>query len=142
MGRGPSQFDIKNYSPKAIKRDYKNIIEKQNFTNADVQEGTYSGLGITFKVTKDSRGHYTLTNDVPVSSNHPRMLFANLSKTGVKKKIAELVKQAKTSSTANKKSMSTKEVGIILRDLKRMGWLKQGGKITDNQIDNFLNQYK
>ncbi len=142
MGRGPSQFDIKNYSPKAIKRDYKNIIEKQNFTNADVQEGTYSSLGITFKVAKDSRGHYTLTNDVPVSSNHPRMLFANLSKTGVKKKIAELVKQAKTSSTVNKKSMSTKEIGTILRDLKRMGWLKQGGKITDNQIDNFLNQYK
>ena len=70
------------------------------------------------------------------------MLFDNLSKTGVKKKIAELVKQAKTSSTANKKSMSTKEVGPILRDLQRMGWLKQGGKITDNQIDNFLNQYK
>lgn len=142
MGRAPSQFDIKNYSPKAIKRDYKNIIEKQNFTNTDVQEGTYSGLGITFKVAKDSRGHYTLTNDVPVSSNHPRMLFSNLSKTDVKKKIAELVKQAKTSSTANKKSMSTKEVGTILRDLKRLGWLKQGGKITDNQIDNFLNQYK
>jgi hypothetical protein len=33
-------------------------------------------------------------------------------------------------------------MGKILKSLKSKGLLKQGGKITDSQIDNFLKQYK
>ena len=35
------------------------------------------------------------------------------------------------------------EKGVkAMLEFEKLGWLKQGGKITDSQIDNFLKQYK
>ena len=49
-----------------------------------------------------------------------------------------MTKQQKlTRSTEKYKQLVTE-----LRKLKAKGFLKQGGKITDSQIDNFLKQYK
>lgn len=40
------------------------------------------------------------------------------------------------------KGLDLTKIATILQGYKKLGMLKQGGKITDNQVDNFLNQYK
>ena len=122
---------------------YKDIMSGK-FSKNKVQEGTLEINGVTFKVTKNKNGKYTITDNGPVSSEHPRRLHSNLSEGTLKKKMAEIVQKSRTQSDSNGKitKKSTKEIGEILQKLKRKGWLKQGGKITDTQIDNFLNQYK
>jgi DNA-directed RNA polymerase specialized sigma54-like protein len=60
-----------------------------------------------------------------------------------KKSIGELrnrIQKQIKDQVLNKTDKAT--VGNILRKLKKQGFLKQGGKITDTQIDNFLKQYK
>lgn len=122
---------------------YKKVLSG-NFSNKPVQEGTLEIDGITFKVAKNKNGKFTITDNVPVSPEHPRRLHSNLSETTVKKKMAEIVQERRkqTNSSGKVTKKSTKEIGKLLQDMKKKGWLKQGGKITDNQIDIFLNNYK
>ena len=58
--------------------------------------------------------------------------------------VASIVKSQRKSIDQQGKvaKKSTKEIGKILQDLKRKGWLKEGGKLTDSEVDNFLKQYK
>ena len=129
---------------RAIINRYKNVL-KGNTSNKPVTEGSYKLDDVTFTVKKGKDGKFTLINDQTVSKENPRFLFANLSEKTLKAKIAELVRHSRVQKDAENKitsKKSTQEIGKILQDLKKKGWLKQGGKITDNQIDNFLNQYK
>ena len=60
-----------------------------------------------------------------------------------KKEVAKLIKNQRNNILEGKFNYKNMEkLGKVLQDLKRKGWLKQGGRITDTQIDNFLKQYK
>ena len=48
----------------------------------------------------------------------------------------------KIQSLIDTKKATDKEIVEIIKGLKKKGYLKQGGRITDSQIDNFLRQYK
>ena len=128
-------YESKNYSPKAVKRDYKNIIEHQQFTNNKTTAGEYRILDDNIRVTESSGKYAVHLNGKKIGSN--------LEQKRVKEIIAEIVKNNKISaSKVNSKAyrMSTKDIGKYLKDLKKKGWLKQGGQINnlDITIRNFI----
>ena len=93
-------------------------------SGADIKSGTLNfeigGQKITFKVSKSELKDI---NEGKISN--------------IRGRIARQVNQI-----SNSKKADVNEIAKILKDLKKKGWLKQGGKITDSQIDNFLKQYK
>ena len=80
-----------------------------------------------------------ITYDIHFGNKH----FYNLTQDKAKKRIFDLVKQNRKqvdeSGKVSKKS--TKEIGKILQDLKRKGWLKQGGTINSPYIDNVIEDF-
>lgn len=93
-------------------------------SGANIKSGTLNfeigGQKITFKVSKSELKDI---NEGKISN--------------IRGRIARQVDQISSSKKAD-----VNEIAKILKDLKKKGWLKQGGKITDNEIDNFLKQYK
>lgn len=135
-------YESKNYSSKATKRDYKNIIEKQQFTENEVKAGTYKIVNDDIEVTGSS-GNFSI-------KVNGKVIGSNLEQKKVKELISNIIKNNRQS--ANKASskayrVSTKDIAKYLKDLKRKGWLKQGGQINNNfnldkTISEFLNKQK
>ena len=128
------QFD------KATINRYKKYM-RGNFSDKEITDGSFKfgdGKDISVSVRKTPTGQY----DVYINGSKTDVK-TDLSKNEAKREIFSLVQsyRKKVNGEKSKKKMSTKEIGKILQDLKRKGWLKQGGKITDEQIDNFLKQY-
>lgn len=87
------------------------------------------------KVTESS-GRFTI-------KLNNQVIGSNLEQKRVKEIISTLVKENKQSAnkvTSNAYKLSTKDIGRILQDLKRKGWLKQGGTIDnlDTEIKEIL----
>ena len=127
------QFD------KATINRYKEHL-KGNFSNKKIQEGTQKigdkDMNIT-STTNQKNGK--VTYDIHFGNKH----FYNLTQDKAKQRIFDLVKENrkqvdKTNGTISKKS--TKEIGKILQDLKRKGWLKQGG-IINNSLDTIIEDF-
>lgn len=126
---------------KATINRYKEHL-KGNFSNKKIQEGS-------LKVGDSDMNVKSMTNkkngkviyDIHFGKKH----FYNLTQDKVKKKVFDLVKENrktidKQSGKVSKKS--TAEIGKILQDLKKKGWLKQGGTINpslDEVIKDFIN---
>lgn len=139
-------YESKDYSPKAVKRDYRNIIEKQQYTKNQVKQGTYKIFDEDVKVSESSGRFSVRVNGEVIGSN--------LEQQRVKELISIIIKENK--QAANKISsqikakkaynMSTKDIARYLKDLKKMGWLKRGGQINnfdlDKTISEFLNKQK
>ena len=124
---------------RAVMNRYKDILSG-NYSKKAVQEGTFKFNDIEVAIKKSGTG----TNDIYINGKRVDSI-KDLSDKEVKQHIAKLVQEHRASVNKGKskeQKISTKEIGKMLQELKRKGWLKHGGKITDIQIDNFLKQYK
>ena len=124
---------------RAVMNRYKDILSG-NYSKKAVQEGTFKFNDIEVEIKKSGTG----TNDIYINGKRVDSI-KDLSDKEVKQHIAKLVQEHRTSVNKGKskeQKISTKEIGKILQELKKKGWLKHGGQITDTQIDNFLKQYK
>lgn len=127
------QFD------KAAINRYKEHL-KGNFSNKKIQEGSLKvgDSDMNVKSTTNKKNG-KVTYDIHFGNKH----FYNLTQDKAKKRIFDLVKQNRKqvdeSGKVSKKS--TKEIGKILQDLKRKGWLKQGGTLNSPYIDNVIEDF-
>lgn len=124
---------------RAVMNRYKDILSG-NYSKKAVQEGTFKFNDVEVEIKKSGTG----TNDIYINGKRVDSI-KDLSDKEVKQHIAKLVQEHRASVNKGKskeQKISTKEIGKMLQELKRKGWLKHGGKITDIQIDNFLKQYK
>lgn len=116
---------------------YKKLLRGE-VSNKDIKEGKYKFDGIDVEVKHNQSGQYDLF------INGKRTSVKNdLGKSELKKEIVKLLQEHRSSVNKGKpkeQKISTKEVGKILQDLKRKGWLKQGGQINnlDITIRNFI----
>lgn len=120
---------------RAVMNRYKDILSG-NYSKKAVQEGTFKFNDIEVEIKKSGTG----TNDIYINGKRVDSI-KDLSDKEVKQHIAKLVQEHRTSVNKGKskeQKISTKEIGKMLQELKKKGWLKQGGKITDTQIDNFF----
>lgn len=134
-------YESKNYSPKGVKRDYANTIERQNFTKNKVQSGKYKLAEDDVEV-RESSGRFSIRVN-------GKVIGSNLEQQKVKELVSIIMKENKQAANKAKSKayrVSTKDIGKYLRDLKKMGWLKQGGQINnfdlDKTISEFLNKQK
>ena len=127
------QFD------KAAINRYKEHL-KGSFSNKKIQEGSLKvgDSDMNVKSTTNKKNG-KITYDIHFGNKH----FYNLTQDKAKKRIFDLVKQNRKQVNESGKvsKKSTKEIGKILQDLKRKGWLKQGGTINSPYIDNVIEDF-
>lgn len=133
------QFDratINRYKETVLNRN--NKPTDQRFSKRNITDGEYNIGGEQVTIKKEADGTFSLT------SNSGKYELRKKSQNEIKEMVASIVKSQRKSVDQQGKvtKKSTKEIGKILQDLKRKGWLKEGGKLTDSEVDNFLKQYK
>ena len=151
----PAQQSVKAPTSKnGIRRDWKNTIERGNFTNNEITPGDYKVGHFNIKVSKNSNGEYIIHTDLPSSTTKgPRpqdLTMKQLPKTfktqkELQKEIAKIVSESRrranlSDSNGKKAGINHKEIGKILRDLKAKGWLKRGGTIN-NPLDTIIEDF-
>lgn len=125
------QFD------RAVINRYRDML-KGKFSNKKVTEGNFKfgdGKDISVNVKKSPSGQY----DIYINGKRTEVKN-DLNETEVKKEIASLVqnyrKQINNGKSKNEK-ISTKDIGKLLQDLKRKGWLRYGGTIDKQRIQRY-----
>ena len=151
----PAQQSVKAPTSKnGIRRDWKNTIERGNFTNNEITPGDYKVGHFNIKVSKTNDGKYTIHTDAYSSNAHgprpenPTMKplskkFENQKE--LQKEIAKIVSESRrranlSDSNGKRAGINHKEIGKILRDLKAKGWLKHGGTIN-NPLDTIIEDF-
>ena len=135
-----TQFDraaINRYKRTVLNKDNKPANER--FSNRAIQEGEFKIGNEEIMIIKEADGTYSLTS---TSKKHE---LTKQTQEKVKETVAEILKEqrrTKNTTTGKIERKSLKEVGQILQQLKKKGWLKSGGVITDNQINDFLRRHK
>ena len=112
---------------------------KGNFSNEKLQSGDYNLNGNNLRVVEQQDGTFNIIYKGEIKGNYQKHQQKELQQ-----KVFDLVKENrktidKQSGKSTKKS--TAEIGKILQDLKKKGWLKQGGTINtplDNIIEDFF----
>lgn len=135
----PTTQREQQYNKATINR-YKEHL-KGNFSDKKIVEGTEKIGDTDMNISSTTnKKNGKVTYDIHFGKNH----FYNLTQDKAKKKVFDLVKEnRKTTDKQSGKSTkkSTAEIGKILQDLKKKGWLKQGGTINtpiDNIIEDFF----
>ena len=121
---------------RAIINRYKNILSG-NVSNNPVKEGKFKFDNINVEVKKAPTGTY----DIFINGKRTDSI-KDLTSAELKKHIASLVKEHRSSVNRGKsksEKVSVKEMGKILQDLKKKGWLKQGGTIDKQKIQRYKN---
>ena len=97
--------------------------------------------GSTYKLSFDGDKTFTISyngTDIPITGKTLQEAKINLGK-----KVDEINSKLKLPENFTKDSKEWQNMLKSIKELKREGYfMKQGGKITDIQIDNFLKQYK
>ena len=132
------QFDratINRYKETILNRN--NKPADQRFSKRNITDGEYNIGGEQITIKKEADGTFSLT------SNSGKYELRKKSQNEIKEMVASIVKsQRKLVDQQGKVTKkSTKEIGKILQDLKRKGWLKQGGTINpslDTIIEDFI----
>ena len=125
------------YNKATINR-YKEHL-KGNFSNKKLQSGDYNLNGNNLRVVEQQDGTFNIIYKGDIKGNYQKHQQKELQQ-----KVFDLVKENrktvdKQSGKSTKKS--TAEIGKILQDLKKKGWLKRGGTINtpiDNIIEDFF----
>ena len=123
---------------RAIINRYKNILSG-NVSNNPVKEGKFKFNDINVEVKKAPTGTY----DIFINGKRTDSI-KDLTSTELKKHIASLVKEHRSSVNRGKsksEKVSVKEMGKILQDLKKMGWLKRGGQINNFNLDKTISEF-
>ena len=125
---------------RAIMNRYRRVMEGK-FSNKEMQGGKESiKIGneeVRVYTSKDAKGNNSVFNVTVSGKSHN---FKTQEE--AKKFIANIVKQQKNNITSGKITKENiKEIGKVLQNLKRKGWLKQGGQINpslDTIIEDFI----
>lgn len=133
----PTNQREQQYNKATINR-YKEHL-KGNFSNKKLQSGDYNLNGNNLRVVEQQDGTFNIIYKGDIKGNYQKHQQKELQQ-----KVFDLVKENrktidKQSGKSTKKS--TAEIGKILQDLKKKGWLKQGGTINaplDNIIEDFF----
>ena len=112
------------------KENNKGIFSTNKLTSGDYKIGTS-----TLQVVEQTDG----TFNIMFKGNH---IGNYRNQKDLQKQIFNIIKKQRRPDLSKPAEISPKEIAKVLKDLKKKGWLKHGGKITDTQIDNFLKQYK
>ena len=125
---------------RAIMNRYRKVMEGK-FSNKEMQGGKESvkigNEDVRVYTSKDAKGNNSVFNVTVSGKSHN---FKTQEE--AKKFIATIVKQQKNNITSGKITKeNVKEIGKVLQNLKRKGWLKQGGQINslDKVIEDFIN---
>ncbi len=118
-----------------IMKRYKDI-QRGRFSSKEIESGKYK-IGnetVTVYSTKgDSKGN-------GASINIGKQRFKSMEK--AKKEIAKIVQEQRNNIVGGKiNKENIKEIGKVLRDLKKMGWLKQGGQINNFDLDKTISEF-
>lgn len=133
----PTNQREQQYNKATINR-YKEHL-KGKFSNKKLQSGDYNLNGNNLRVVEQQDGTFNIIYKGDIKGNYQKHQQKELQQ-----KVFDLVKENrktidKQSGKSTKKS--TAEIGKILQDLKKKGWLKQGGTINtplDNIIEDFF----
>ena len=112
--------------------NYKNIING-NFSNNELQSGSYNLTGIPLQVVKQSDGTFSVLFRGNVIANERNQ--REIQKT-IRDVIKNTVQQGKSNNISK---ISAKEMGILLKEFKAKGWLKRGGTIDKQKIQRYKN---
>ena len=125
------------YRREVMKR-YQNVMNGK-FSKKDMQGGKE-----TIQIGDEEVRVYTTThkNGVPsISISTSKGVNHFKSQEEAKKFIADIVKQQKNNITSGKITKENiQKIGKVLQDLKRKGWLKQGGTINNN-LDTVIQDF-
>lgn len=128
---------------RAIMNRYQKVMDGK-FSNKEMQNTGKEPVKIGDEdvrvyTTRDAKGNNAVFNITVSGKSHN---FKTQEE--AKKFIASLVKAQKNNIVKGKiNKENIKEIGKILQDLKRRGWLKQGGQINlDKTISNCLKNYE
>ena len=106
---------------KATINRYKNILNDK-FSKNKLKSGEIEINGQKVQVVEQTDG----TFNIMVKGEHKGNYRNQIE---LQKHIREIVKQSRKASSSRPK-LSTKEVGKLLQDLKKKGWLKHGGSFN------------
>lgn len=135
------------HSKNEIRKEWKNTIEKHNFTNNELSKNTtesYSinnsvnpelGLHMTVHTNEDGSGYLNITRNI----NNTTIPISFRNQKDLQLRVSELLKDMRktTNNSTAKAGLNHKEIGKILQDLKRKGWLREGGKIDKQRIQKY-----
>lgn len=125
-----------------IMKEYRNI-QNGRFSKKDIENGILKVGNENLNVYRSSSPG---TGDfVQIRTSKETKQFKSLEE--AKKFIASIVKEQRSNIAKGKITRANvKEIGKVLKDLKKKGWLKQGGQINnfdiDKTISEFLNKQK
>ena len=119
-----------------VMNDYRKTIKEGKFSSKDMEGGKESikigNEDVRVYSTKHADGSPSITITTSKGNHNFR------SQEEAKKFIASIVKQQKNNIVSGKITKTNmKEIGKILQDLKRKGWLKQGGTIDKQKIQKY-----
>ena len=140
----PKSTEISKQSKERIKK-YNESVEKRikdlnegKFSKNKLQSGDLDIAGHRLQVVEQSDGTFNLIYKGNIQGNFQRHEQKKLQET-----IREIInnRTVRVDSNTKIKSIGTKEIGKILQELKKKGWLKQGGQINsslDTIIEDFI----
>lgn len=110
-------------------------LNKEKFSKAKLKSGDYDLGGHKIQVVEQSDGTFNLIYKGNIEGN-----YLKSQQKEIQKAVRDIVNSRTRNIEKNKvEKIGTKELGKILQDLKRKGWLKQGGTINKQKIQNYLN---
>ena len=141
-------------TPEEIKQTRENYRKIMNLNSNEGREYIWSknDVGVNPERLKQSVNIRGKELKFEISSSGELMLngkttgvnaFGKNGNYNVRKKVKEIVKsRMKSVDKAKTHPRDFKTMVEEIKKLKKSGFLKEGGKLTDQQIDNFLRQYK
>lgn len=121
-----------------VVKEYREHL-KGNFSNEKLQSGDYNLNGNNLRVVEQQDGTFNIIYKGDIKGNYQKHQQKELQQ-----KIFNLVKENRRvidKQLGKTTKKSTAEIGKILQDLKKKGWLKQGGTINtplDTIIEDFF----
>lgn len=121
-----------------VVKEYREHL-KGNFSNEKLQSGEYNLNGNNLRVVEQQDGTFNIIYKGDIKGNYQKHQQKELQQ-----KIFNLVKENRRvvdKQLGKTTKKSTAEIGKILQDLKKKGWLKQGGTINsplDTIIEDFF----
>ena len=140
----PKSIEISKQSKERIKK-YNESVEKRikdldegKFSKNKLQSGDLDISGHRLQVVEQSDGTFNLIYKGNIQGN-----FQKHEQKKLQEAIREIINNRTVRIDPNNKvkTIGTKEIGKILQELKRKGWLKQGGTINNPHIDIVIEDF-
>lgn len=119
-----------NQFNKATIKRYKDVMSGK-FSKNKLQSGNYDVNGSRLQVVEQTDGTFNVIFKGNIEGN-----FRNQQE--LQKTIRDIIKnQRKVITGTTTSKIDTKQMGKLLQDFKRKGWLKQGGQINRQKINKY-----